>query len=308
VKQLVVAQGGKIKVTSKVDQGSTFSFTLSFKKTKEKIASETQEADEPREQEKKGRILVVEDVALNQLLMKTLLEEFGYEMEIAGNGKIALDKLKDASYDLILMDLQMPEMNGFTATEQIRNTLKLKTPIIALTADVTTVDLEKCKAVGMDDYISKPIDDKLLYKKINKFLKAQPEGTETKPKSNNMKENDEGSEKITNLDFLRELTKNNPEMIAEMINVYLEETPQLLNRMKQSIRNKDFQGLRAAAHSIIPSFSTMGMDEKYTALAKTIQEQATKKEDLQGIQDNLSRLEKVCESAFKELKQDLVAL
>jgi CheY-like chemotaxis protein len=87
---------------------------------------------------------VVEDIPLNQLLMKTLLDDFGFERDIAENGKIAVEKCSN-SYDVILMDLQMPEMNGFEATEYIR-TMNSKIPIIALTAD-TTVDLAKCKSV-----------------------------------------------------------------------------------------------------------------------------------------------------------------
>ena len=92
------------------------------------------------------KVLVVEDIALNQLLMKTLLDDFGFEHDIAGNGKIAIEKLQIKTYDIILMDLQMPEMNGFEATEYIRNKLNSKIPIIALTADVTTVDLDKMQS------------------------------------------------------------------------------------------------------------------------------------------------------------------
>jgi CheY-like chemotaxis protein len=98
--------------------------------------------------------------------MKTLLDDFGFTHEIAANGKIAIEKLDQGAFDIILMDLQMPEMNGFEATEYIRNELKLQIPIVALTADVTTVDVEKCKAVGMNDYISKPVDENELYTKI----------------------------------------------------------------------------------------------------------------------------------------------
>ena len=91
--------------------------------------------------------------------------------DIADNGKIAIEKLQTETYDIILMDLQMPEMNGFEATEYIRNTIKSTIPIIALTADVTTVDVEKCKAVGMNDYVSKPLDERILYTKIIELLK-----------------------------------------------------------------------------------------------------------------------------------------
>ncbi len=117
------------------------------------------------------KVLVVEDIALNQLLMKTLLDDFGFERDIASNGKIAIEKLQAKSYDIILMDLQMPEMNGFEATDYIRNKMNSKIPIIALTADVTTVDLAKCKAVGMNDYIAKPVDERLLYSKIVGLVK-----------------------------------------------------------------------------------------------------------------------------------------
>lgn len=125
------------------------------------------------------KVLVVEDLALNQLLMRTLLNEFGFELEIADNGKIAIEKLQKNNgstpltkpYDIILMDLQMPEMNGFETTEHIRNKMKSEIPIIALTADVTIVDVQKCRAVGMNDYISKPIDEIVLYRKIINYIK-----------------------------------------------------------------------------------------------------------------------------------------
>ncbi|WP_339920016.1 response regulator [uncultured Flavobacterium sp.] len=117
------------------------------------------------------KVLVVEDVKLNQLLLRTILDDFKFAWDMADNGKIAIEKLETNDYDIILMDLQMPIMNGFEATEYIRNKMNLQTPIIALTADVTTVDVEKCKSVGMNDYISKPLDEKLLYTKILDLIK-----------------------------------------------------------------------------------------------------------------------------------------
>jgi len=148
-------------VESKIDVWSTFRFILNFQKTNEAAESDA-ELIELDNELKNIKVLVVEDMALNQLLMKTLLDDFGFERDIAANGKIAIERLQTQVYDIILMDLQMPEMNGFEATEYIRNTLKSSIPIIALTADVTTVDLAKCKAVGMNDYLAKPIDERLL--------------------------------------------------------------------------------------------------------------------------------------------------
>ena len=105
-------------------------------------------------------------------MLRTILDDYNFEWEIADNGQIAIEKLETNTYDIILMDLQMPIMNGFEATKYIRNTMNLQIPIIALTADVTTVDVEKCKSIGMNDYISKPLDEKLLYTKILDVLKS----------------------------------------------------------------------------------------------------------------------------------------
>src|SRR5699024_2487390 len=151
------------------------------------------------------------------------------------------------------MDLQMPEVNGFEATEYIRNVLKSDIPIIALTADVTTVDLTKCKAVGMNDYIAKPVDERLLYSKILSFLKKNQSNLET----GEGEKKHEKSEKCINLNYLKQRTKSNPLLMMEMISLYLEQTPSLVNSMKQSMKNENWAGLYASVHKMIPSFSIM---------------------------------------------------
>jgi two-component system CheB/CheR fusion protein len=171
-KQLVEGQGGNISVKSKLSAGSIFTFVLPFGKTKIKLEAET-EILTPDVEIQNLRILVVEDVSLNQMLIKMILNDFGFEQDIVSNGKLAIEKMQTNTYDIILMDLQMPEMNGFEATAYIRNTLKSQIPIIALTADVTTVDVAKCQELGMNSYISKPIDEKLLYNKIIELVKKK---------------------------------------------------------------------------------------------------------------------------------------
>jgi CheY-like chemotaxis protein len=303
VKQLVEAQNGTVEVESFIGKGSTFSFTLHFGKTLIENFSEPEILtidDEIND----IKILIVEDMELNQLLMKTLLDDFGFEYEIAANGIIAIDKLKTNTYDIILMDLQMPEMNGFEATEYIRKEMNLKTPIIALTADVTTVDVTKCIAAGMNDYISKPVDERLLYNKLINFMK--------KPVVLIKNENDRDKEKKTikyvDLSYLKSITKANPKLMAEMIRVYLNQTPPLLKAMKQSFIDKDYHLLKGTIHKMIPSFAIMGINAKYTESAKKIQEYAEKLELSIELNDLVSEIENVCLQSFIELENELIKL
>jgi PAS domain S-box-containing protein len=305
VKQLVEPQGGEICVESKVDIGSTFRFTLPFDKTNiilddepEKIELDTENLN--------IKVLVVEDIALNQLLMKTLLDDFGFERDIAGNGKIAIEKLQSKSYDIILMDLQMPEMNGFEATDYIRNTLNSKIPIIALTADVTTVDLAKCTAVGMNDYLAKPIDEKLLYNKIIGLVKKPMPVDVTKF-------NEEAALKIElkrciDLNYLNLRTKSNPALMMEMILLYLEQTPPLIISMKRSLEEKDWQTLHGAAHKMIPSFAIMGIHPDFENMAKKIQEYAIAQEQTSDINHLVQEIENVCNQACDELREELIKI
>ncbi|UEG50880.1 response regulator [Ferruginibacter lapsinanis] len=299
VKQLVEPQGGNIDVKSEVDKGSTFSFTLSFLKTKENIIPDNDILEIDTEI-KNISVLVVEDIALNQLLMKTLLDDFGFERDIASNGKMAIEKLKDKSYDVILMDLQMPEMNGFEATEYIRKTLKSAVPIIALTADVTTVDLAKCKAVGMNDYIAKPVDERLLYSKIVGLVKKNTSMVPEKDKDNTQAE----KEKCIDLSYLNLRTKSNPSLMMEMILLYLEQTPPLIKTIKQSFLDKDWSMLHSAVHKMIPSFSIMGIGENFENIAKKIQEYAGIQSGIDEMETMVSQLEDVCGRACVELEHE----
>jgi PAS domain S-box-containing protein len=300
VKQLVEPQGGTIRVESKIGEGSAFHFTLPFIKTKEKVNSEI-DIIELDTAIKNIKVLVVEDIALNQLLMKTLLDDFGFECDITANGKIAIEKLQAKNYDIILMDLQMPEMNGFEATEYIRNTMLSNIPIIALTADVTTVDVAKCKAVGMNDYIAKPVDERLLYSKIVSYIKKPNRMIEQ-----TLIENIEVKEiSCIDLTYLNNRTKSNPALMMEMISVYLEQTPPLINTIKQSLKDKQWELLYAAVHKIIPSFSIMGINKDFEDIAKKIQEYASSQQFTGGIDDMVLQLENVCKQACKELGNEL---
>jgi PAS domain S-box-containing protein len=297
VKQLVESQGGTINLESTIDEGSTFSFKLPFQKTNAEAEIEVG-TEELNTEIKNIKVLVVEDMVLNQLLMKTLLDEFGFERDIATNGKIAIEKLQKKSYDIILMDLQMPEMNGFDATQYIRNEMNSKIPIIALTADVTTVDLAKCKAVGMNDYIAKPVDERLLYNKIIGLLKKPPLTKEAQDELINKKI------KYIDLAYLDRRTKSNSNLKMEMITAYLEQTPPLISLMKESLDNKDWSSLKATIHKMIPSFSIMGISTDFENMAKKIHEYASLQQQTEEINEFVMQLEHVCSEVCNELQEE----
>src|ERR1035437_3144333 len=124
----------------------------------------------PQKLKDKIKILVVEDNLLNQNLAGFMLKDWGFKYTICSNGKNALDNLKSNTYDLILMDIQMPELNGHETAEHIRRKLKLELPIIAMTAHAMPGEKEKCLRVGMTDYISKPINEIELFNMITNYL------------------------------------------------------------------------------------------------------------------------------------------
>jgi CheY-like chemotaxis protein len=191
----------------------------------------------------------------------------------------------------------MPEMNGFEATEYIRSKMNSKIPIIALTADVTTADLKNCTAVGMNDYISKPLDEKLLYDKIIDLLKKRILVQDTVLPADRSK--------YVDLAYLSKRTKDNPELMVEMIALYLEQTPPLIRQMKQGLRDKDWNSVYTAAHKMIPSFAIMGMHHDFEEAAKKIQEYSGTQKHLKEIQKLVTKIENVCSKACEELEEEL---
>jgi len=169
-KAIVDMMGGSIAVESKSGKGSKFTISLRFKVTDETTDNKIISSNNIIDTNKK--ILLVEDNELNYEIAKTVLEEAGFMVDGASNGKMAVDKASDNTYDVILMDIQMPVMDGYEATKELRK-LGNRAPIIAMTANAFSEDRNKAKEVGMDGYISKPIDVKTLVSTIVNILNGQ---------------------------------------------------------------------------------------------------------------------------------------
>lgn len=176
-RHLVERMGGEIGVESEEGQGSTFWFTVRLR-VAEKFSAHPREGHEApvrlfEASHRSLRILVAEDVLINQIIAKKYLEKMGFSVEIAGNGFEALELVQKRSFDLVLMDCHMPDMDGYQATAAIRK-LAGETfqslPIIAMTANAMKGDMEKCLAAGMNDYLSKPIKAEVLAQNLRKWI------------------------------------------------------------------------------------------------------------------------------------------
>ncbi|MEC5165660.1 PAS domain S-box-containing protein [Flavobacterium sp. PL11] len=303
VKQLIEPQGGKINVKSIEGFGSTFSFTLPFYKAYTNPEKENNHI-ETQTEFKNIKVLIVEDIPLNQLLMKTLLDDFGFQHDSAENGAIAVQKLQENKFDVVLMDLQMPVMDGFEATTYIRKTLKSKIPIIALTADVTTVDLEKCRAVGMNDYLAKPVDERILFSKIIEIIEKPYPKIKIKIKRSKKKKV-VAKESCIDLTYLKKITKSSPKLMMEMIQLYLTQTPIIIQAIKQNLVSKNWNSVSAAVHRILPSFAIVGINRDYEIIAKKIQELANAEKETTELEELVVKLEHICIQACEELSQEL---
>jgi len=187
-KQLAELLGGELSLTSKPGEGSVFSLVVPANidvKTQPVMDADgftsklEQEPDIPEEDKFSGQVLVAEDSPTNQMLVNLLLERLGLEVTLVEDGKGAVERALAQSFDLILMDIQMPNMNGYDATKTLRKN-GLTTPIVALTAHVMKGDKEKCISAGCDDYLSKPLKRKKLVQIIRKYLPLRREALDKK--------------------------------------------------------------------------------------------------------------------------------
>ena len=176
-RSLVEMMGGAIDFESQEGKGSRFFFTVKFDLPHAEPVADRNEMDVPEPLRKEKAILLVVDDAVGRLLALMLLKKRGYYADVAENGRIALERLKNKRYDLVLMDINMPEMDGFTATARIREkemeqgiSGEKRLPIVAMTAYALSGDEERCLQAGMDDYIPKPVDIDVLTAKLKHWL------------------------------------------------------------------------------------------------------------------------------------------
>lgn len=236
------------------------------------------------------RILLAEDNAINQKLATAMLSRMGYKVDLAQNGLEAVDALRHAQYDVILMDVQMPEMDGLDATRTIRSrwSTEEQPRIIAMTANALEEDRQFCLAAGMDDYLAKPVKIEEL---IRALRESHSEISGVGPEKRTTEGGSTGRDMLDQeaLGKLMSLAGNNIEFVAELIDIFLLESPQLLSVMRHSVNRGDGPGLRMAAHTLKGNSAGFGANR----LATLCQELETKAKlnQLEGASDLVFEVE-----------------
>ncbi|MFM7885595.1 MAG: response regulator, partial [Pseudanabaena sp.] len=265
---LVEVMGGYIQVESKVDQGSTFSFTVTTQIAKEAPTYTLQDAmNKPLSP--LGRlgdrlplkILIAEDNLINQELAMAMLVKMGYHPDVVDNGLAVLETVQVNHYDLLLLDVQMPEMNGLeTATYLVNHWDDLQAgyerpTIIAMTASAMQGDREMCLRAGMDDYISKPIMMESLQRTIEKWAI----GSQFNEDDNSGVVESKHIASVIDYAALKNLEQINPNLIGRMIHLFTtEEAPIFLQNLRQAIANDDLKEVSYTAHTLKGSSNILG--------------------------------------------------
>jgi CheY-like chemotaxis protein len=203
------------------------------------------------------RILLAEDNLVNQKVTLKVLELFGYRADVAANGLEVLEAFQRQDYDVVLMDIQMPEMSGEEATRSLRNSLPAhRQPyIIALTANAMQGDRERFLAAGMDDYISKPMRSEQLRQALLNTAHGHIVREWTRPEDAHPKP---ALDQDITARFLAEFGKDGMETLHELIELFLEEAPQDMQKMENALKAKDAEKLRNAAHTLKGSSAYLG--------------------------------------------------
>ena len=246
-RQLVELQGGNISCQSEINVGTTFCVTVPFESAagKRKLFLPGTEITNYKSLFENKRFLVAEDNEVNQKVITHVLKKAGGTVDIANNGKEAIAfLLSNRRYDLVIMDLQMPEMDGHAATLHIRNELKLTLPIIAMTASAIKGEKTKCLEIGMNEYLSKPFEINYLYKCISQLLGD----TNLNPTSTTMETSQNPNDNLFDLSMLQEMDDH--EYTAEILTIFLTTTPDEIYELKKACAATDFQYIYKVAHKI----------------------------------------------------------
>lgn len=297
VKNLIHLQEGNISVKSEAGNGTEFLFELEYEilpmTDSEKNRHHLEVAESGNGLFEGVKILAVEDNHMNQLLMHHTFHSWNLHFELAENGQQAIDKLQKDKYDLVLLDIQMPIMDGYLAAKTIRHELKSNIPIIAMTAHAMAGEREKCLSHGMNDYISKPIQEKELLHLLKKYLARQKHSFELL----------KASLHHINLDFLYDLVMGNSAFLNNIIRQFLNQFPGEMDALKEAVEKKNSKQIGTLAHHIQSTVSVFGRNTPFFRDLEKIEQLANSRSNPAQLYAECNKLDNYKQLLLKEINQ-----
>lgn len=294
VKHLIELQKGKISLNSQEGAGTIFLVELPYKMTNEEAPSIKIKNNKQNIQLMNNNlnILVAEDNVMNQQLIKYLLKNWGFSFDLVFNGAQAVEALRKQNYDMVLMDIQMPEMDGHMATRNIRKELKSAVPIIAMTAHAMAGEREKCINSGMNDYISKPLNEENLFDLIIKYSKNKDNEKNHTPLT--------VDQNVINLDYIDKFSNQDKEFKREIIREFVSRVPDNIQTMEKAIHEKNYSIIHRIAHDMKTTIHFMGLTVLIGHLLQRIEELSSSNGAMATIQQMFTDIKLVCMQAVQE--------
>ncbi|MCJ7936265.1 MAG: PAS domain S-box protein [Chryseobacterium sp.] len=250
--QLIKLMNGKIAIESEKNKGTVIEITLTFPKGH--AGNLTRKKNKNHKTSVEGiKVLLVEDNALNRVVAQNSLQHFKCSVTEAENGTEAIAVLKKEKFDIILMDIQMPELDGIETTKILRKEYQLTTPIIALTANAFKSEIENCKSAGMNDYISKPFSEEMLLEVLYKYTKHLI------PSDGQNKVSEISADGLYDLSSIRALSRGDDEFIKKMLTIFITQTENAIGEAHSCLTSQNYHEIARLMHKIRPSIEGLGI-------------------------------------------------
>jgi len=292
-KNIIALMKGSIHVHSEFGKGSTFEFTIPLAKSENAIIPEIELTQTI---ELQGRVLVVEDNPINQKVISRIIEKLGCRVDMVGNGREALDALLFITYDIILMDCQMPILDGYEATTQIRKNPRYEKskniPIIAMTAHAMSGDKEKCLASGMNEYLCKPVDPLQVRLTLAKYLR----------KRKNEPESLQAIDRAVLDDLSRLKAKGKPDLAGELIEIFFDQAPKRMKAIHDAVVGNSAPALAKETHTLRSSCAHVGA-KHMSELCKEMEELA-RKNDMSSMSQRIAKLDQEFDKVKNALEKE----
>lgn len=302
-KTLIEKQNGRLEVLSQIGKGSKFTFVIPYKKGKESdIVNKEISIDIDKKLENK-KALVVEDDSVNRLLVKTMLENFNCKIDIADNGRSAIELLDKNKYDIILLDIHMPEISGFDVAKFLRNEKKDEsTKIIAITAVALKEDIKNFKKAGIDDLLIKPFKETELYNKIGEVLRLTKHSHALTIKEIILKE--DLSPETYSLEELRKIANGEEKFIKKMLATFIENSENTVFLLEQLLEEKKWKQIGETAHKILPSYRHLKVESVIPLLVE-LHHNTLIKPNHRSVPELLKKTTTKIKKVIKELKREI---